>query len=135
MCNTQKFFVTVCEFIIPDCKTQNMCGGGGSSRHSTSLTSEKNVGSLATNTNLSASVNDWLVLHNLSKYILYNYQCRKFITCYVGALADDLARSMRELKISSLISCEPGTSDITQVSSVLSRVSRQMGHVLLFTFL
>jgi len=36
-----------------------MCGGGGgSSRHSTSMTSEKNVGSLATNTNLSATVND-----------------------------------------------------------------------------
>ena len=54
------------------------------------------------------------------------------VTCYVGVAA---ARSMREQKISSLISCAPGTSDITHVSSVLSRVSRQIGHVLLFTFL
>jgi hypothetical protein len=73
--------------------------------------------------------------NDLSKYILYNYQCRKFATCYVGVAADDVARCMRELKISSLISCEPGTSDITHVSSVLSRVSRHMGQVLLFTFL
>jgi len=60
---------------------------------------------------------------------------RLLIACYVGVVADDAARSMREQKISSLISCEPGTSDITHVSSVLSKVSRQMGHVLLFTFL
>jgi hypothetical protein len=80
------------------------------------------------------SMNDWYsTTCQNTFYTITNAET--FITCYVGVVADDEARSMRELMISSLISCEPGTSDITHVSSVLSRVSRQIGHVLLFTFL
>jgi hypothetical protein len=99
------------------------------------MTRERNVGCLATKpVFLLLSMNDWYSMtHQKTFYTITNAE--KFITCYAGVVADDVARCMRELMISSLISCEPGTSDITHVSSVLSRVSRQIGQVLLFTFL
>ena len=46
-----------------------------------------------------------------------------------------LASFISEWQISSLISLSAGKSEITHVSSELSRASRQIGHVLCFTFL